>query len=128
LQQPNSNPPPPAEVKKATAGFALSLIAGFLVLIEGALLIVRGELDILGLRQVQHRILAGLISRHVGVIAIVFAVIIIIGAILIFMPGKEMVGGIIVLIFSLLSIVTGGGFLVGLILGVIGGILGLMKK
>ena len=39
-----------------------------------------------------------------------------------------MIGGIIVLIFSVLSIVSGGGFIVGLILGVIGAILTLMKK
>ena len=39
-----------------------------------------------------------------------------------------MTGGIIVLIFALLSIIAGGGWLMGLILGVIGGILALLKK
>ena len=44
------------------------------------------------------------------------------------MPGKEVIGGILVIIFSILSIVIGGGFIIGLILGIIGGILGLAKK
>jgi hypothetical protein len=33
-----------------------------------------------------------------------------------------------VLIFSILSIVIGGGFFIGLILGIIGGALGIAKK
>jgi hypothetical protein len=44
------------------------------------------------------------------------------------MPGKEIIGGIIVLIFSIISIVALGGFIIGMILGIIGGILGLLKK
>jgi hypothetical protein len=40
----------------------------------------------------------------------------------------ETTGGIIVLIFSALSIFVGSGWLIGLILGVIGGILALVKK
>jgi hypothetical protein len=38
------------------------------------------------------------------------------------------IGGILVLIFSILSIIIGGGFIIGLILGIIGGALGLAKK
>jgi hypothetical protein len=40
----------------------------------------------------------------------------------------QMAGSLIILIFAVLSIVAGGGWLIGLILGVIGGILGLLKK
>jgi hypothetical protein len=40
----------------------------------------------------------------------------------------EVAGGTIVIIFSLLSIFVGSGWLIGLILGVIGGILALLKK
>ncbi len=42
--------------------------------------------------------------------------------------GMEMSGGVIVLIFSILSIFVGSGWLIGLILGVIGEILALAKK
>jgi len=63
-----------------------------------------------------------------GVISLIFGIIVLIGAFLIYMPGKEVIGGILVLIFSILSIFVGGGFLIGLILGIIGGALGLAKK
>ncbi len=39
-----------------------------------------------------------------------------------------MAGGIIVLVFSAVSIIAGEGFLVGFVLGVVGGVLGLVKK
>jgi hypothetical protein len=63
----------------------------------------------------------------IGGIAVVFAVLIIIGAYQIYI-GMEMTGGLIVLIFSTLSIFVGSGWLIGLILGVIGGILAMVKK
>jgi len=37
-------------------------------------------------------------------------------------------GGAIVIVFSLLSIFAGSGWVIGLVLGLIGGILGLLKK
>ena len=42
--------------------------------------------------------------------------------------GKEMAGGIVVLVFSAVSVIAGGGFLAGFVLGVIGGVFGLVKK
>ena len=62
-----------------------------------------------------------------GGIAIAFAILIIVGAYLIYNK-METAGGILVLVFSLLSILVGSGWLIGLILGVIGGILALLKK
>ena len=46
----------------------------------------------------------------------------------IYNSGTEVVGGAIVIIFSALSIITGGGWVIGLILGVVGGIIGILKK
>jgi len=40
----------------------------------------------------------------------------------------EGVGGTLVIIFSLLSILAGSGWLIGLILALIGGILGVLKE
>jgi hypothetical protein len=57
-----------------------------------------------------------------------FAIIIFIGAYLIYMPGRETLGGILVLIFSIVSFIGGGGFFIGAILGIVGGALGLAKK
>ncbi len=128
MQQQNTSQPP-APPKRAIVGFAVSLAAGVVVLAQGIVRFFRGEaLAFLGSDELRRRVLAGLALEAVGVIAIIFAILILIGAYFIYSPGKETVGGIMVLIFAALSIITGGGWLIGFILGIVGGILGLLKK
>lgn len=110
-----------APAKRATAGFALSLVAGILIILDGIVLLAASSI-------VSSLNIAGLALGVLGGIAIIFAIIVFIGAWLIYTPGREMIGGILVLIFSIISIITGGGFFIGLILGIIGGALGLAKK
>lgn len=114
------------EVKKATAGFIVSLIAGILILINALAFFALADF-IESLGGVLPFLVEGILAT-LGAIGAILAIIVIIGAILIYMPGKETIGGILVIIFSILSIVIGGGFLIGLILGIISGILGLAKK
>lgn len=76
---------------------------------------------------VRHRFLAAVALNVLGGIAVAFGVVIIVGAYLIW-TRMEATGAVIVLIFSVLSIFVGSGWLIGLILGVIGGILALLKK
>ena len=128
MQQQASSNQSSAKAERATVGFVLSLIAGLLVLVHGIVWVIRGEMNILGIDEIRRRILVGLILEHVGVVTIVFAVLILLGAVLIYLPGKETIGGVIVLVFSILSILTGGGFLAGFILGIVGGVLALIKK
>jgi hypothetical protein len=85
-------------------------------------------LESLGISRFRIFDLLGLRWEITGSIAIVFAILLIIGAVLIFTPGRETIGGIIVLIFSVLSIIAGGGWLLGFALGIAGGTLGLLKK
>ena len=80
-----------------------------------------------GSDEVRHRFLAGIALNIIGGIAVLFAVFIIVGAYLIY-SGMTTAGGVIVIVFSVLSIFVGSGWLIGLTLGVIGGILGLLKK
>jgi hypothetical protein len=115
-----------APAKRATAGFALSLIAGIFVLINGLAWIALSSLfDSLGLGGMFG---FGLALDMLGILLIMFAIIIFIGAYLIYMPGRETLGGILVLIFSIVSFIGGGGFFIGAILGIVGGALGLAKK
>jgi hypothetical protein len=113
-------------VKRATAGFIISLIAGILILINGLMFIVLAEF-IESLAGALPIFVEGIFAT-LAAIGVILAILVIIGAILIYMPGKEIIGGILVIIFSILSIFIGGGFLIGLILGIIGGALGLAKK
>ena len=71
--------------------------------------------------------MAGIALNIIGGVAVVFAILIIVGAYLIY-TGAATAGGTIVIIFSVLSILVGSGWLIGLIFGVIGGILGILKK
>jgi hypothetical protein len=109
-------------------GFAFSLAGAILILTRGLVRIVLGDvITFAGSDEVRRRFLAGLAFNIVGGIAVVFAILIIVGAYLIY-SRMEVAGGTIVIIFSLLSIFVGSGWLIGLILGVIGGILALLKK
>jgi hypothetical protein len=113
-------------VKKAQVGFVLSLIAGIIILINAVMFVALADfLDLVG---AVIPAFVGDIFAGLAVVGVVFAAIVIIGAILIYIPGKETIGGILVIIFSIFSIIVGGGFILGLVLGVIGGVLGLRKK
>jgi hypothetical protein len=127
LQQPNTQQKL-SKPHRATLAFAFSLIGGILILFRGLVRITVGDfITFVGSDEVRHRFLAGIALNIIGGIAVVFAVLIIVGAYLIY-SGIEMSGGIIVLIFSVLSIFVGSGWLIGLIFGIIGGILALAKK
>jgi hypothetical protein len=43
-------------------------------------------------------------------------------------PAKKKVWGILILVFSIPSVITGGGFIIGFILGIIGGALAISGK
>jgi len=109
-------------------GFAFSLVGAILILTRGIIRIIAGDIiTFVGSDEVRHRFLAGLALNLVGGVAVVFAVLIIVGAYFIY-KRMETTGGIIVLVFSVLSIFVGSGWLIGLILGVIGGLLAIVKK
>jgi len=127
LQQPNDQQKL-SKSHRATLSFAFSIVGATLILIRGLVRITVGDfITFVGSDEVRHRFLAGIALNIIGGIAVVFAVLIIVGAYLIY-SGMEMSGGVTVLIFSVLSIFVGSGWQIGLILGVIGGILALAKK
>lgn len=117
--------------KPIMTAFALSLSAGILIFLQGIIRALQGRaLEISGIEdEIRRRIFAGIALNVVGAIAIVFGIIIIVGAIMLYKLNKVTVGGLIVLVFSLLSILTFGVLsLVGLILGIIGAALVLKEK
>ncbi len=132
-------PPPKApeeeKVKKATSGFVLSFLGGMLILINGILAGLLPSLlsDIISRVDIVKNISGDFFVNFLGiadilwVIGIVLGVIIIILSMLIYEPGKEKIGSI-VLILSLISLVSISGLFIGSILGIIGGILGMAKK
>jgi len=62
-----------------------------------------------------------------GAVGLIFAILVLVGAVMLWMkPQSHVAAGVIILLFSLFSIISGGGFIIGLILGIVGGILGIV--
>ncbi len=99
-----------------------------MILLRGLVRVVRGDIiSVFGSDEFRHRFLAAIALNVLGAIAIILGIVVIIGAVLIW-NRMEAVGGALVIVFSLLSILVGSGWLIGLILGVIGGVLALLRK
>jgi hypothetical protein len=117
--------------------FILSLIAGILILISGIFWLVDPSLfDYIGLSGFRASVngffdIFGTYPPYpslIGGLGILFGIIVLIGAYYVYLPAAyELLGGMIVLIFSIISLMTGGGFVIGTILGIIGGILGMAR-
>ncbi|MGC9165777.1 MAG: DUF6114 domain-containing protein, partial [Thermoprotei archaeon] len=109
--------------EKPTGAFVLSLLAGIFILLGGIAISAMGSFIPIPF--------AGAIIVILGLLGMIFGIIIIFGSMMINSgdPSKVKNGGIIVLIFSILSLITSsGGFIIGFILGLIGGILALTWK
>jgi Family of unknown function (DUF6114)/zinc-ribbon domain len=107
--------------EKPTAAFVLSLIGGIFILLGGGLIAAIGA-SFFGSLAAAALVL--------GVIGLAFGILILVGAIMLYThPEQHVTWGVIILVFSILSIFTSlGGFLVGLILGIIGGALAISWK
>lgn len=124
-----------AKPKRAKAGFVLALIGGILILIRALYIASRSLAMIETITEMLTDMGLGAYTYLVHtLVPIIVAVgllsgfLVIVGSLLIYMPGKEVIGGITVLLFSILGIIGGGGFIIGTILGIIGGILGIKRR
>lgn len=124
---------------RPTAAFAVSLIAGILILINGAVLgAVSSFIGPLvaaggsGPGPVPGAGQAMMVSSILGflmAVGVVLGIVVIVAAVMLYRnPAQKTLWGVLVLVLSIVSIFVGGGFLLGLILGVIGGILALIWK
>ncbi|MEM2088694.1 MAG: hypothetical protein QXU11_03080 [Thermoproteota archaeon] len=114
--------------EKPTAAFILTLM--------GAVLIILNALAVVFLTAVVTRMLRmtgmffpilGSLIFITGIVGLVIGIIILAGALMINSESKSRVttGSAIVLVFSLISFFIGGGFIIGLLLCLVGSILGL---
>jgi hypothetical protein len=110
-----------ADPKQIKMAFIISIASGVLILLQGSLHIIRRQWGLeLGIGELRRHSLGSVDFAVIGAICVVLGVIVILGALLLRKPTRLREGGITVLAFSILSILGGGGFLAGLILGVIG--------
>ena len=132
------------ETEKPTAAFLLSLIGGIFILLGGGVgamfggfrgfaMMGRygGMMGGYGYGSSPYGMMGGLGLGLFGILALIFGAIVIISAIMLnSKPHEHSTWGTVIVLFSVLSLFGGmmGGFGVGLILGLIGGILAIMWK
>ena len=122
-----------SQQEKPTTAFVLSLLAGIFILLNGlAIAFVSSFLFFLPVDTgIPSGALPFLSGIFIGLMAvgIVFGLIVLIGSIMLYRnPSQKTAWGVIIIIFSIISIVIGGGFIIGLILGIVGGALALAWK
>jgi hypothetical protein len=115
-------------VKSARYGFMFSLIGGIIDAFF-ALLLLPAYTSIQNTNDTSVLPFTSGDVTITVIIGLLLAMMVIVGAFLIKRPGREMIGSIIVIVFSILGLFyTVGGLFVGLFFGIIGGILGFFKK
>ncbi len=115
---------------KSTRAFTLSLTAGILILCNSALLgaaatwfpwvipTLPGSTDN-----------SAIPFASLTAIGLVCGVLVLLGATMLRKgPANRKIWGIVIIVFSISSVITGGGFIIGFILGIIGGALAFSRK
>ncbi len=114
-----------SEEEKPTIAILLSIIGGILILILGIIILAVGA-AFMGFMMPLW--LSSLISG-IGIWGIICGLVVLIASYLCYVkPAPYTMWGILILVFSILSFIEGGGFFIGAILGIIGGIWILMWK
>lgn len=123
-------PPPFAapSAPRALWGFLLSMIAGILVIINAAALLSTPFYNMwvgifFWIPVIDSSAAHGLIFA----IGAIIGLILVIGSILMLL-GYGTIGSIVVFPLAVLSLIIGGGFVAGFVLGVLGGILGMLGR
>ncbi len=114
-----------SEEEKPTIAILLSIIGGILILILGIIILAVGAAFMAFMVPVW---LSSLVSG-IGIWGIICGLVVLVASYLCYVkPEPYTIWGILILVFSILSFIEGGGFFIGAILGIIGGIWILMWK
>ena len=116
--------------EKPTRAFMLSLIAGILILSNSALLGAAATWYPWAIPTLPGSSANDTKRLYYFVaVGLTCGVPVLLGAIMLHSEtAKKKAWGIMIMVFSILSVVTGGGFIIGFILGIIGGALALSLK
>jgi hypothetical protein len=116
--------------EKYTKAFILSLVAGILIVCNTVILGIAARWfpSIIPTLPGSSANDTAVLYRLTA-IGLVSGILVLLGAIMLHSkPGSKKTLGIIIVVFSISSVITGGGFIVGFILGIIGGALALSRK
>ena len=126
--------------EKPVAPFVISLLAGLLIFVGGGIMVGFARFPFFGGMMGGYY---GMMSGYYGlmggygggwfyafsVIGIISGILVLTGAIMLYNePSRAYTWGILILVFSVLSFLGMGGFMLGALLGVVGGVLALTWK
>jgi hypothetical protein len=124
-------PPPPfvqPAPPRALWGFILSMIAGILIILNAAALLATSFYDLwVGVFFWIPVIDPSATHSLIFIIGAIIGLILVIGSVLMLL-GYGTIGSIVVFPLAVLSLIIGGGFVAGFVLGVLGGILGMLGR
>ena len=131
-------------VEKPTASFVLSLTGGILILVVGLLLaavmmvsVQHGSSTDMSDQLVVFRLTplaslelwSALTALYFLIFGVGFGSLVVFGAVMLYVrPKQHVTWSVVVLAFSLGSVFSTGGLVVGLVLGMVGGVLGVVWK
>jgi len=129
--------------ERPTAAFVLSLVAGVFIMLGGGMMSMIGSFGFAGMMGGYGGMMGGMMGYPgygmmggfgfgmFGLLGLIFGIIVVISAIMLnSRPEEHTMWGTIIVIFSVLSIFGSamGGFGIGLVLGIIGGVLAITWK
>ena len=123
-------PPPfaPPAPPRALWGFILSMIAGILIILNAAALLSNSFYTLwVGVFFWIPVIDPSATHSLIFIIGAIIGLILVIGSVLMLL-GYGTIGSIVVFPLAVLSLIIGGGFVAGFVLGVLGGILGMLGR
>jgi hypothetical protein len=110
------------------AAFVLTLIGGILILLDGIYLLAVSAF-VSSVTSAYGVSIPGVsaILEALAAVGLIFGLIIMIGALMMWKsPSSAKMWGVVVIVLGFISIIGGGGFVLGLILALVGGILALI--
>lgn len=110
--------------ERSTYGFILSLIAGILIIVNTALLLSEGFYNVWSGAFPWIPFFGAFPPWLLVIIGLIIGVVVFLGCILMIL-GYGTLGSVLVFPTAIASLILGGGFLAGFIIGIIGGIAGM---
>jgi hypothetical protein len=113
---------------RALWGFILSMIAGILIILNAAALLANSFYTLwIGVFFWIPVIDPSVTHSLIFIIGAIIGLILVIGSVLMLL-GYGTIGSVVVFPLAVLSLIIGGGFIAGFVLGVLGGILGMLGR
>ena len=114
--------------EKPTKAFIFSLTAGILILSNTVLLGIATRWFPEIIPTIPGTVNDTAVLYRLTALGLIFGFLVLLGAVMLrIKPADKKAWGIVIVVFSIPSVITGGGFIIGFILGIIGGVSALRK-